>query len=85
MLAHKQDDGDREGKKIASEAGRRYIMIPAAGLKSSGRTPTSDLAASRKQRYASPSKGRLVLFTLSFKTRLRRSLWVEWSKVVSRR
>lgn len=29
MLAHKQEDGDKAGKRIASEAGRRYIMTPA--------------------------------------------------------
>lgn len=29
MRAHKKDDGDHEGKRIASEANRRYIMIPA--------------------------------------------------------
>lgn len=29
LKAHKQEDGDRGGKRIASEAGRRYIMTPA--------------------------------------------------------
>ena len=29
MQVHKQDDGDREGMRIASEANRRYILTPA--------------------------------------------------------
>ncbi|CAN0250019.1 unnamed protein product, partial [Discosporangium mesarthrocarpum] len=30
MNAHKKEDEDTSGKRIASEAGRRYIMIPGA-------------------------------------------------------
>lgn len=29
MQAHKQEDGDKVGKRIASEANRRYILTPA--------------------------------------------------------
>ncbi|CAN0110033.1 unnamed protein product, partial [Ectocarpus sp. 8 AP-2014] len=36
LKAQKQDDGDRTGKRIASEAGRRYIMTPAGASGRSG-------------------------------------------------
>lgn len=36
LKAQKQDDGDREGKRIASEAGRRYIMTPAGTSSGTG-------------------------------------------------
>ncbi|CBJ48609.1 DNA repair enzyme [Ectocarpus siliculosus] len=36
LKAQKQDDSDRTGKRIASEAGRRYIMTPAGASGRSG-------------------------------------------------
>lgn len=36
MLSHKQEDGDKAGKRIASEAGRRYIMTHAGGATGGG-------------------------------------------------
>ncbi|CAN0548580.1 unnamed protein product, partial [Ectocarpus sp. 12 AP-2014] len=62
LKAQKQDDGDRTGKRIASEAGRRYIMTPAGTSGRSGavsgageaaggtRNGTSSVGSSRRRR-----------------------------------
>lgn len=36
LKAHKRNDGDQGGKRIASEAGRRYIMMTAGGEENDG-------------------------------------------------
>ena len=42
LRVHGQDDGDKEGKRIASEANRRYILTPAVTGGSSGGAGVGD-------------------------------------------
>lgn len=60
MQSHKQDDGDRAGKRIASEAGRRYIMTPAGTSGAAVGSSGSGAASAGGAGFGGVSDGKLA-------------------------
>lgn len=70
MKAHKQEDSDRAGKRIASEAGRRYIMTAAgtSGGTASGSRASGASGGAAGGRSESSTAGEIFAWPLLVQT-----------------